>query len=539
LSTALPGQRRANEPNGNPPAQVLNWIMLVIRTGSGYLLAAVLSWLAGQTTGLGRGTASPAPPALFAFESLRQQAAAEATRPYEPPADNLPDDLKNLSYDAYQMIRFRPTAGPWQAGNLPFTLQFFHPGWLYKDQVRIHLIKDGQVREFLFSPTEFEYGTNHFPQPLPSGTHFSGLRILYPVNLPTKQDEVASFVGASYFRLLGKGQRYGASARALAIDTAEPSGEEFPRFTEFWIERPNRHASALNFFAQLDSPSATGAYRFVLRPGKVTVLEVEAYVFLRKDVKKLGLAPLTSMFLVGANRTRYIPDYRPEVHDSDSLLLEAATGEWQARPLINPEKTFHLSGFPSNEIKGFGLLQRQREFCDYEDLGARYDLRPDLWVKPSQPWGQGVLELVEIPTPNEWNDNIVAYWIPEQKAVGRENFHVTYSVSASLADPPRPALLAAHSTRIDPPHAGKPPRFFIDFSGRPPVALSPDAPIAAGVKASRGEIQNLVVQANAVTGGWRVFFDLVASGGEPVQLRAVLRLGQRALSETWVYLWIP
>jgi glucans biosynthesis protein len=535
----LSGQQAASEPNGNPPAKVLDWGMLVIRTCSGCLLAGVLSWQAGQMTGLGRGTASAPPAAPFAFETLRQQAAATATRPYEPPPDNLPDYLKKLSYDTYQMIRFRASSGPWQAGKLPFTLQFFHPGWLYKDPVRIHLIEAGQVKEFLFSPADFEYGTNHFPQPLPTGAHFAGLRILYPVNIPSKQDEVASFVGASYFRLLGKGQRYGASARALAIDTAEPSGEEFPRFTEFWIERPDRHASALNFFAQLDSPSATGAYRFVLKPGKVTVLEVEAYVFLRKDVKKLGLAPLTSMFLVGANRTRYIPDYRPEVHDSDSLLVETATGEWQARPLINPEKTFHVSRFPGDEIKGFGLLQRQREFSDYEDLGARYDLRPDLWVNPSRPWGPGDLELVEIPTPTEFNDNVVAYWIPKQKAVARQNFHVTYSLTASLADPPRPTLLAVHSTRIDPPHASKPPRFFIDFAGRPPVALSPEAAVAADVKASRGEIQNLVVQTNDVTGGWRMFFDLVASGGNPVQLQAVLRFGKRALSETWVYLWIP
>jgi glucans biosynthesis protein len=268
-------------------------------------------------------------------------------------------------------------------------------------------------------------------------------------------------------------------------------------------------------------------------------MDVDAYVYMRKDVRKLGLAPLTSMFLVGANRTKYIPDYRPELHDSDGLLLQTATGEWQWRPLINPDKTFHVSRFPGDNIKGFGLLQRHRDFCYYEDLAARYDLRPDLWFAPRQPWGPGALELVEIPTPNEFNDNIVAYWIPEEKAVAGHQFHIAYSLSASIDDPPRPALLAAQSTRIDPPHDNKPPRFFIDFVGRAPVVLAPDAAVSAKITASRGEIRNLIVQPNEVTGGWRVFFDLVAQGSEKVELRGTLTLGERTLSENWVYLWIP
>jgi glucans biosynthesis protein len=451
----------------------------------------------------------------------------------------MPAYLKKLSYDDFQAIRFRRGAGPWEADKLRFHFEFFHPGFLYQDEVIIHLVDDGGVKDFQFSQALFEYGTNRFPEPLPSTLHFAGLRMLYPVNLPTKEDEVASFVGASYFRLLGKGQRYGVSARALAIDTAEPSGEEFPRFTEFWIEKPASRGTSLKFFALLDSPRAAGAYQFLLTPGNVTVLDVEAYVFMRKDVRKLGLEPLTSMFLVGANRTKYIPDYRPELHDSDGLLLQTAAGEWQWRPLINPDKTFHVSRFPGDNIKGFGLLQRHRDFCYYEDLAARYDLRPDLWFTPRQSLGPGTLELVEIPTPNEFNDNIVAYWVPEEKAVAGHQFHVAYSLSASIDDPPRPALLAAQSTRIDPPHDNKPPRFFIDFVGRAPVVLAPDAAVSAKITASRGEIRNPIVQPNEVTGGWRVFFDLVAPGAEKVELRGTLTLGERTLSENWVYLWIP
>jgi len=227
------------------------------------------------------------------------------------------------------------------------------------------------------------------------------------------------------------------------------------------------------------------------------------------------------------------------VHDSDGLLLQTATGEWEWRPLINPEKTFHISHFPGDHIKGFGLLQRQRDFAYYQDLGARYDLRPDLWFAPRQSWGAGTLELVEIPTPNEWNDNIVAYWVPAEKASAGRQFHLAYSLSASLDDPPRNPLLSAHSTRIDPPQNGKPPRFFVDFIGRAPVVLAPDAALTARITPSRGDVRNLVIEPNDVTGGWRAFFDLVAPGTDSVQMRGTLNLGEKALSETWLYLWLP
>ena len=184
--------------------------------------------------------AAPPAPAAFSFETVRQRAAASAAQAYRNPVNNIPDYLKKLSYDEFQMIRFIRGAGPWKGENLRFSFEFFHPGFLYQDEVLMHLVENGEVKDYQFDPKLFEYGTNHFPEPLPKTLHFPGFRILYPVNLPTKQDEVASFVGASYFRLLGKGQRYGVSARALAIDTAEPTGEEFPRFTEFWLESPPR-----------------------------------------------------------------------------------------------------------------------------------------------------------------------------------------------------------------------------------------------------------------------------------------------------------
>jgi len=503
--------------------------------GLGILLLA-----AGATACLADPVASSPPsprvaPA-FSFSVLKDRARELAAKPYQPePGAELPDFLKRLNYDQYQSLRFRPEQGPWKGERLPFSIQFFHRGYLFQDPVRIYLVDAGQVQDFRFSPQQFDYGQNQFPKPVPPDLQFAGLRVLYPVNNPSKQDEVATFIGASYFRLIGAHQRYGAAGRGLAINTAEPSGEEFPRFTEFWIEKPGQSANYLQLFALLDSPSVTGAWRFVIKPGEATELEVEASIFLRKEVKKLGLAPLTSMMLIGANHIRCIPDFRPEVHDSDGLLLRHGAEQWLWRPLINPEKDHQVSDFPAQELKGFGLLQRERDFHDYQDLASRYEVRPSLWVEPRDTWGRGALELVEIPTPSEGNDNIVAYWVAKDTpAVGQE-FHWTYSLTASLTDPPRPPLLRVLNTRINPEHDKLPPRFVIDFTGDSLPSLAASAPVAANVQASHGEFRNVVIEKNEVTGGWRTFFDLAGAGAQPAELRLFLHSGDLVLSETWVY----
>jgi glucans biosynthesis protein len=370
---------------------------------------------------------------------------------------------------------------------------------------------------------------------LPRYLHFAGLRVLYPVNTPSKQDEVASFIGASYFRLLGARQRYGASFRGLAIDTAEPSGEEFPRFTDFWVEKPGPHSTFLQAFALLDSPSVAGAYRFVIKPGETTAVEEEACLFVRKEIKKLGVAPLTSMFLIGENRTYYVPDFRPEVHDSDGLLLQLDDAQWLWHPLVNPQKSHRVSRFAADHLAGFGLLQRDRDFRSYEDLAARYDLRPSLWVQPSGNWGPGAVELVEIPTPNEFHDNIVAYWVPKQKPARGQEFHWVCTLSSFLTGPDHPALESVLATRISPEHDKNPPRFVIDFTGGSLPSLATNATVQAKVQTSRGEVQNLVVQKNDITGGWRVFFDLGGELNEEADLRAWLLNGNQPISETWVY----
>ncbi len=498
-------------------------IALALAAGAGLCLGAEVSPGGAAPTGAG-----------FSFEALREQAQALAAKPFQP--DNgvaLPDFLKNLDYDGYQQIEYRPDRGPWFKDHLRFTFQFFHPGYLYKDPVRIHLIENGRGDDFPFSPDQFKYGTNRFPKPLPPGLAFAGLRVLYPVNRPDKQDEVASFVGATFFRLLGAHQVYGAAARGLAIDTAEPNGEEFPRFTDFWVEKPGAQADALRLFALLNSPSAAGAYQFLIKPGQTTVVDIEASVFFRKPVEKVGLAPLTSMYFKGKTTTRYIPDFRPEIHDSDGLLVHEDSWLW--RPLINPEKKFQITRFPSAHLRGFGLLQRDRDFRDYQDLQARYDKRPSLWVQPQNDWSTGAVELVEIPTPNEWNDNIIVYWVPQPKPAAGQELHWTYSLSACLAVPEQPPLLRVRATRLSPGTDKTPPRFVIDFSGDTLAGTATNAPVAAQVSATHGQVQNLVTARNEVTGGWRAFFDLVNAGKDPVELRLFLHRGPEVLSETWSY----
>jgi glucans biosynthesis protein len=510
----------------------------VARFPVGLSVALAVALAAGAVCLAGEAVAPETPPPpkpVVSFQTICDRARTLASREYHPEPNKLPEFLKRLGYDDYQVIRFRPEQGPWHNEPLEFTLQFFHPGYLYQDPVLIHLVEERQVRDFDFSPDQFDYGRVKFREPWPGDLHFAGLRVLYPVNNPRKQDEVASFIGASFFRVLGARQRYGASFRGLAIDTAEPSGEEFPRFTDFWIEKPGAHSTFLQVFALLDSPSVAGAYQFVIRPGETTTVEEEASLFVRKEIKKLGLAPLTSMFLVGQNRTYYVPDFRPEVHDSDGLLLQLADGQRLWRPLVNPQKRHRISRFPGDNLAGFGLLQRDRNFRSYEDLAARYDLRPSLWVQPATNWGAGAVELVEIPTPNEFHDNIVAYWVPKQRPIRGQEFRWGCTLSAWLSGPEHPARETVVATRLSPAHDGLPPRFVIDFTGDTPASFATNAVVQAKVQTSRGEVRNLVVQDNDVTGGWRVFFDLAGELEEETDLQAWLLKGNQAISETWIY----
>jgi glucans biosynthesis protein len=463
-------------------------------------------------------------------------ARALAAKDYRPQQNSdLPEALKKLNYDQYQMIRFRPERSLWKNDHVRFMAQFCQRGYIYQDAVQLHVIEGGKVRDLSYAPDQFEDDSHKVPQNLPASIQYGGFRLLYPLNSPQKMDEVAEFLGASYFRVLGGEQRYGASLRGLAIDTAEPSGEEFPRFTEFWLEKPPPLAGGIRVYALLDSPSVAGAYRFVIEPGSATRVAVETSLFFRKSPKKIGVAPLGSLFLMGQNRTRFVPDFRPQVHDSDGLLIKSGEGGWFWRPLVNPSRKDRTSRFPVTELKGFGLMQRDREFGDYDDLASRFESRPSYWVEPEGYWGPGAVELVEIPTPSDWNDNIVAYWRPRDVPAPGQELHLTYHLSALLAGPEQAPLLRVRSTHIRPENGDQPPRFVVDFAGNWPQQADMNSPATAKIQVSQGQVRNLVIETNDAIGGWQVFFDLAGVGDNRTELRLRLQPGPEPLSETWVY----
>jgi glucans biosynthesis protein len=499
-------------------------IRMITHTPFAILMAVCLGGLASGNMAAAEADSAPV------LERLIDEARASTSREYQEASPELPEFLKNLGYDGYMDISTPPEKSLWHGGSSRFQLQFFHPGYLYQKPVRIHVIEEGKESEVPFAREMFDYGENEFPEPVPDDLFLTGLRVLYPLHDPATLDEIAVFHGASYFRILGTGQHFGSSLRGLAMDTAESSGEEFPDFTRFWIEKPGPEADQIRILARLESRRVSGAYQFLINPGGTTVVEVEGNLFFRDEVKKVGLAPLTSMFLFGENRTRYFPDFRPEVHDADGLLLRRGNESWEWRPLTNPVKEPQITGFPSRS--GFGLLQRDRRASSYEDLQAGYENRPSIWVEPGDDWGEGRVELVELPTTKEANDNIVAYWVPKQKIAPARQFHFRYKLYAYRTAPERPPteLWRTRSTRLQP---GKDrTRFVIDFADGP--AGERDE-LTAKVETPRGKIENVVTQRNPQIDGWRTFFDVIPEGEPPFEIRAWLVRGEQVRSETWIY----
>jgi periplasmic glucans biosynthesis protein len=486
---------------------------------------------------------NPANAHAFSFDDVAARAEALAAAPYRKPSAGLPKSVKTLGYDQYRDVRFRPERALWRNAKLPFEIMFFHRGWIFEDAVAIREVSSGSEREVAFDPDAFDYGKNKVERDELRGLGFAGFRVHFPVNTAAYRDEILAFLGASYFRALGRGQHYGLSARALAIDTAESSGEEFPRFVEFWIERPSPTAKELTIYAMLDSPRATGAYRFVLKPSVTTLLDVDARLFLRKSGGKLGLAPLTSMFFFGANQRANREDYRPQVHDSDGLSIHSSTDEWIWRPLVNPKRLL-VTSFALTDPAGFGLMQRERWFGHYQDLEARYDLRPSAWVEPKGSWGPGRIELVQIPVPHETNDNIVAYWIPDRLPNPKQPFAFGYRVLWQKEREARPPSAWVRETRRGRGYQKADDgsiEFHVEFEGPTLTRLPATAPLEAVVRIDgNGELLEHRASRNDVTNGWRVVARLRRlDAAKPVEVRAQLKHKNEIVSETWSYIVPP
>jgi glucans biosynthesis protein len=498
------------------------------------LLACVATALAllGSTAAWAQG---------FDFESVDKLARALAGKPYSRNTAPLPKALKELNYDQMRDIRFNPSQALWRADKLLFELQFFHLGGAFLDHpIRIHEIVGGNAREIVFDPADFDYSNTGLDRAQMRRLGFAGFRAHYALNTPRYKDELLVFLGASYFRALGQGQRYGASARGLAVDTAERNGEEFPRFEQFWIVRPDRNARELTVYALLDSRRLTGSYRFIVRPGTETVTEVTARLHLREPVAKVGLAPMTSMFFYGENQRAPVDDFRPEVHDSDGLSIQSGAGEWIWRPLVNPRRLL-VTSFGLTDLRGFGLVQRDRGFGSYEDLEARYDVRPSVWFEPVGIWGAGRVELVQIPTPDEFNDNIVAYWVPQQALRPGQAHEFRYRLFWQKGTERRPPnAWVVQTRRGQGGYAALPEdvvNLTVDFDGPALRKLAPDADVTADLSVTGAQRLALNVHRNEVSGGWRMVVQVRRSDKDkPIELRAVLRNGDSTLSETWTYI---
>ena len=476
----------------------------------------------------------------FGFNDVAGQAKRLAAKAYQAPESKLPKSISRLGYDAYRDIRFRREHFLWHREKLPFELAFFHQGPQFDNAVSMHEIVGKRVRQLKFSPQQFDYGKNSVDTSELNGLGYAGFRVHYPLNTPQYKDETLVFLGASYFRALGKGQLYGISARALAIDTAHSSGEEFPRFVAFWIERPRPNAQELTIYGLLDSRRASGAYRFTLKPGEQTAIEVKARLYLREPLAKPGIAALTSMYFYGENQHAAEEDYRPEVHDSDGLSVQSGSGEWIWRPLVNPKRLL-VTSFALNDPRGFGLMQRDRQFASYQDLEARYEARPSAWIEPKGKWGAGRVELVQIPTPNETNDNIVAFWAPQSMPAVGAPFDIEYRILWQGAQQARPELAWVTQTRRGHGYLPKPDdsiALTVDFEGPALQQLAPDAVVEARVSAdANARLLELRAFRNSVTGGWRVAMRLRREDDKkPVELRGHLHHGQQTLSETWSYI---
>src|SRR5690554_7666506 len=483
----------------------------------------------------------------FEFKDVVDKAKALAGEGYEPPT-KAPDFLINLGYSDYQSIRFKPEQSLWRSGKSRFQVMMIPQGSFYSHAVKLNVIDSEGVHAISFDKAQFDYPNPEMAKRIPADLGYAGFKLTYPLSDKGTQNQFLVFGGASYFRGVGAGQNFGLSGRGVAVDTGLPSGEEFPAFTEFWMERPKADSDVMVVYGLLDGPSLTGAYRFEIQPGKSTKMDVTAKLFFRDDIEQLGQAPLTSMFFYGDNTLRPRGEWRPQVHDSDGLLInDGKTGEWLWRPLVNPAD-LQLSYHHVEDVKGFGLIQRDRQFEDFQDNEARYDRRPSMWVEPGgknrEGWGKGEIVLVEIPSGAESNDNIVAFFKPAEKVMGNQSRRLQYSVrfgEPGITEQPNArALRTFVGTDNAGGNSGEALRLIVDFEGGELSELPPDAAVVSHVTGGEGvEVMEHFVEYIEATDVWRLSILAKPPTEKPLTLRGTLNKDGKAITETWTYLLGP
>ena len=487
--------------------------------------------------GTGTDTPPPAPPTTFGFEEVASLAAERATRVYEQPVAEQVGSFANLTYDQYRAIRFRRDRDPF-AGNPQFGMDLLPPGAIFYEPVNISVVRDGVPHRLDFDPSMLEFDPSQFPDGADLQNKgqmgWSGFRLRTILNRPGVMDEFLVFQGATYFRAVARGTIYGLSARGLAIKTGSPDGEEFPLFTDFWIQEPTDGSGWVRIYAALDSKSVAGAFQFDVNPGAVTSVRTRVALFPRVDLQNTGLAPLTSMFWFGPASRREVDDYRPAVHDSDGLQMHTGAGQALWRTL-GAHKTLQISSFVDNNPRGFGLVQRSRDFDAYQDPEALYHLRPSAWIEPEGNWGEGEVRLVEIPVENEFNDNIVSCWVPKEPLEKDKRHEFQYRlIFAPLPanDLPLAKVRQVRSGRsINSPSLRS---VIVDFD----LSLFSDAIPESQVTTSVGTIVHAYLKPLVDQGVLRLAFEFEPGDATLADLQAVLTSPEGvAQSETWLARW--
>jgi glucans biosynthesis protein len=516
-----------------------------------FLTGATAALALLSTTALTRqGLALEPVSGAFDFDSFSARMKDLAAQPYQSPA-LIEDPLyTGLNYDGYRRVQFNTKKARWVGDKHGFQIQAFPPGWLFKETVSVYEITRGDAHPFAFDSDDFIY---HFDdveerKAIESAEFpgIAGFRINYPINKPDIADELVAFLGASYFRALGRGNIYGSSARGLLINSWREGPEEFPRFSEFYVERPEGDGP-LTLYAALESQSVTGAYRFVITPAgedqQETVMDVTARLYFRTDVSEVGIAPLTSMYLYSETNRSQFDDFRPQVHDCSGLVIEPEAGLPQWRQLNNTPQLGNSFFWDAN-MRAFGLYQRNRDFESYQDAGAHYERRPSMRVEPTGDWGQGQVRLIEIPSRSETDDNIAAFWIPSEAPKAGEAREYGYRlIWGDLAPSDDAELAHVVETRVGQggisgvENAASLRKFVIDFAGGRLPDLSPDTKFDVDATVSAGEIVASTFSLIEANGLWRLVLDVETSGQTLIEMRASISAGGEPLTEAWLYQW--
>lgn len=480
----------------------------------------------------------------FDYAWLKGRASFLAKQPYVSHEGELPKALQNLTWDAYMQLAFDSEHALWKEDKALFRAELFHLGLYFTTPITIYELQDGKAKQIPYSPDLFKYGTSGVKgKELPTDLGFAGFRLRYHTDWTR---DLVAFLGASYFRAVGEEMQYGMSARGLAVDTALPRDEEFPIFTHFWLEKPRQGSDVTTVYALLDSPSVTGAYRFDIRPGATLTMKVDAAIYPRKPIERLGIAPLTSMYLTGENDRRTGYDWRPEIHDSDGLAVHNGNGEWLWRPLVNPPLR-RFNAYMDTNPRGFGLIQRDQNFDHYQDDGVFYDKRPSVWVETIGNWGTGSIQLVEIDNLDETFDNIVAYWNPAAPVEPGQELLFSYNLYWGTKPPVQTKLAHVVDTftglggvvGVKRTYYSK--RFAVDFTGGDLAMIGQGTEIKPVLETSAGRIEITSVRPQHAINGFRCMFDVVPPDEteNPINLRLYLEANGRPISETWIYQWTP